>query len=67
MFEKLPSSTNLFTFYFDTRVYFANQSSGKFFQGFESDLFYIVESGEFEATFSQVFNHPFNFTNMSLN
>lgn len=28
------------------------------FQGFECDLFYIVESGEFEATFSQVFKQP---------
>ena len=32
--------------------------SGTCFQGFEGDLFYIVESGEFEATFSQVFNWP---------
>jgi hypothetical protein len=34
---------------------------GTCFQGFESDLFYVVESGEFEATFSQVFEQPFGF------
>ena len=32
----------------------ADWVGGACLQGLESDLFYIVESGEFEATFSQV-------------